>query len=300
MVQIVFNLFFKMNRGHHLRQEPKRKPLLVNLSKDGEEVQFVQQIGPSGTRHTSPGASRGQGQGRVSNKGQIRPNFGKTQNKSLPSTSHHSSSTRGQGLLRGQPSWPRGKQITNRKQPVVATMKVANNSNNDNWNSNNQGQESKDYAPHSVALEKATVKVYSLSLEKGRSSRTGQMGRRPIRPQRPNPDVVVRTNLPMTHNSNKSTKKEEEKEEEEEWGHPLDGLVCGVIHNARYWRRLERKVKADEEKRKRNEERRKMEEQERARNPPFYSKKVVSVSRDFLENFSKLNFNDPSAPDSKL
>jgi hypothetical protein len=288
-----------MNRGHHSRQEPKRKPLLVNLSKDGEEVQFVQQIGPSGTRHTSRGASRGWNQGRGSNIGQIRPNFGMNQNKSLPSSSHPLSSTRGRDLPRGQPAWPRGKPITNRKQPVVATMKVANNSNNDNWNSNNQGQESKDYPPHSVALEKATVKVYSPSLEKGRSSRTGQMERRPIRPQRPNPDVVVRTNLPMTHNSNKPTKKEKE-EEEEEWGHPLDGLVCGVIHNARYWHRLERKVKADEEKRKKDEERRKMEEQERARNPPFYSKKVVSVSRDFLENFSKLSFNDPSTPNSKL
>jgi len=287
-----------MNRVQHSRQGPKRKPLLVNLSSDDEEVQFVQQIGPSGTRHTSPGASRGRGQGRGSNRGQIRPNFGKNQNKNLPSTSHHSSSTRGRGLLRGQPSWPRGKPTTNRKQPVVATMKVANNSNNDNWNSNNQGQESKDYTPHSVALEKATVKVYSPSLEKDRSSRTGQMERRPIRPQRPNPDVVVQTNLPVTHNSNKPAKKEEE--EEEEWGHPLDGLVCGVIHNARYWRSLERKVKADEEKRKKDEERRKMEEQERASNPPFYSKKVFSVSRDFLENFSNLNFNDPSTPNCKL
>jgi len=210
------------------------------------------------------------------------------------------SSTRGRGILRGQPSWPRGKPITNRKQLVVATMKVANNSNNDNWNSNNQGQESKGHAPHSVALEKTTVKVHSPSLEKGRFSRTGQMERRPIRPQGPNLGVVVRTNLPMTHNSNKPTKKKEEKEEEEEWGHPLDGLVCGVIHNARYWRRLERKVKADEEKRKKDEERRRMEEQERARNPPFYSEKVVSVSRDFLKNFNKLNFKDPSPPESKL
>jgi len=289
-----------MNRGHYLRQEPKRKPLLVNLSKDGEEVQFVQQIGPSGTRHTSRGASRGWGQGRGSNIGQIRPNFGVNQNKSLASSSHHLSSTRGRSLPRGQPAWPRGKPTTNKKQPVVATMKVANNSNNDNWNSNNQGQESKGHAPHSVALEKTTVKVHSPSLEKGRFSRTGQMERRPIRPQGPNLDVVVRTSLPMTHNSNKPTKKKEEKEEEEEWGHPLDGLVCGVIHNARYWRRLERKVKADEEKRKKDEERRKMEEQERARNPPFYSKKVVSVSRDFLENFNKLNFKDPSPPNSNL
>ena len=119
-----------MNRGQRSRQGPKRKPLLVNLSSDDEEVQFVQQIGPSGTRHTSRGASRGRGQGRGSNIGQIRPNFGKNQNKSLPSTSHQSSSTRGRGFLRGQPSWPRGKPITNRKQPVVATIKVANNSNN--------------------------------------------------------------------------------------------------------------------------------------------------------------------------
>ena len=83
-----------MNRGQRLRQRPKRKPLkplLVNLSSDDEDVQFVQQIGPSGTRHTSRGASRGRG----SNKGQIRPNFCKNQNKNLPSTSHHLSSTRG-------------------------------------------------------------------------------------------------------------------------------------------------------------------------------------------------------------
>jgi hypothetical protein len=289
-----------MNRGQRLRQEPKRKPLLVNLSKDGEEVQFVQQIGPSGTRHTSRGASRGRSQGRGSNIGQVRPNFGVSQNKSLASSSHHLSSTRGRSLPRGQPAWPRGKPITNKKQSVVATMKVANNSNNDNWNSNNQGQEIKSHAPHSVALERTTVKVHSPSLEKGRFSRTGQMERRPIRPQGPNLDVAVRTSLPMTHNSNKPTKKEEEeeKEEKEEWGHPLDGLVCGVIHNARYWRRLERKVKADEEKRKKDEERRTLEEQERARNPPFCSKKVFSVSRNFLEDFSKLNFNNPSLPNS--
>ena len=66
-----------MNRGQRSRQGPKRKPLLVNLSSDDEEVQFVQQIGPSGTRHTSRGSSRGRGQGRGSNIGQIRPNFGK-------------------------------------------------------------------------------------------------------------------------------------------------------------------------------------------------------------------------------
>ena len=53
-----------MNRGQRLRRRPKRKPLkLVNLSSDDEEVQFVQQIGPSGTRHTSRGASQGRGQG---------------------------------------------------------------------------------------------------------------------------------------------------------------------------------------------------------------------------------------------
>jgi len=69
-----------MNRGQRLRQRPKRKPLkplLVNISSDDEDVQFVQQIGPSGTRHTSRGASRGRG----SNKGQIRPNFCKNQKK---------------------------------------------------------------------------------------------------------------------------------------------------------------------------------------------------------------------------
>ena len=184
-----------MNRGQRSRQGPKRKPLLVNLSSDDEEVQFVQQIGPSGTRHTSRGASRGRGQGRGSNIGQIRPNFGKNQNKSLPSTSHHSSSTRGRGFLRGQPSWPRGKPITNRKQPVVVTMKVANNSNNNSNNNNKQGLKRKDYAPHSVALKKVTAKVHNPSLEKGRSSRTEQMERRPRRPRRPSPEVVEYVDL---------------------------------------------------------------------------------------------------------
>jgi len=163
-----------MNRGQRLRQRPKRKPLkLVNLSSDDEEVQFVQQIGPSGTRYTSRGASRGRGQGRGSYKGQIRPNFGKNQNKSLPSTSHHLSSTRGRGLLRGQPSWPRGKPITNRKQSVVATIKVTNNNNNNN-NNNKQGLKRKDSAPHPAVLKKVTAKVHNPSLEKGRSSKTEQ------------------------------------------------------------------------------------------------------------------------------
>ena len=47
----------KMNRGQCLRQGPERKPLLENLSNNDEEVQFVQQVGPSGTRHKSRGAS---------------------------------------------------------------------------------------------------------------------------------------------------------------------------------------------------------------------------------------------------
>ncbi len=146
-----------------MRQGPKRKPLLANLSSDDEEVQFVQQIGTSGTGRTSRGGSRGRGQGRGSNKGQIRPNFGKNKNKSLPSTSHHLSSTRGQGLFRGQPSWPRGKPTTNRKQPVVAAVKVANNSNNNN--NNRQGQKGKNNTPHSVALKKVTAKVHNPSLD---------------------------------------------------------------------------------------------------------------------------------------
>ena len=64
----------KMNRGQRLRQRPKRKllkPLLVNLSSDDEDVQFVQKIGPSGTRHTSRGTSRGRGLGLGSIKGHI-------------------------------------------------------------------------------------------------------------------------------------------------------------------------------------------------------------------------------------
>ena len=59
-IHIQFKLFVgyssKMNRGHCLRQGPKRKPLkplLVNLSSDDEEAQFVQQIEPSGTGPTS-------------------------------------------------------------------------------------------------------------------------------------------------------------------------------------------------------------------------------------------------------
>ncbi|MFN9978516.1 MAG: hypothetical protein ACK53Y_01310, partial [bacterium] len=100
------------------------------------------------------------------------------------------SSTRGRSLPRGQPAWPRGKPTTNKKQPVVATMKVANNSNNNNNNNNKQGLKRKDYAPHSVALKKVTAKVHNPSLEKGRSSRTGQMERRLRRPRRPSPEVV--------------------------------------------------------------------------------------------------------------
>ncbi len=104
---------------------------------------FLQQIGNSGTEHTSRGTSRGQGQGQGqgqgSNKGQILPNFGNNQNKSLPSTGHHLSLTRGRGLLGGQLSWPRDKPITNKKQiPVTATIKVANNK--------KQGQKRKDSA----------------------------------------------------------------------------------------------------------------------------------------------------------
>jgi hypothetical protein len=93
-------------------------------------------------------------------------------------------------LLRGQPSWPRGKLTTNRKQPVVATIKVANNSNNNNNNNNKQGQKRKDRAPYSAALKKVTTKVHNPSLEKGCSSRTKQKERHPIRPRRPSPEVA--------------------------------------------------------------------------------------------------------------
>ncbi len=41
-----------MNRGQRVRQTPKRKPLLVNLSSDDDDVQFVQQVGPPGTRQS--------------------------------------------------------------------------------------------------------------------------------------------------------------------------------------------------------------------------------------------------------
>jgi len=74
-------------------------------------------------------------------------------------------------------------------------MKVANNSNNNNNNNNKQGLKRKDYAPHSVALKKVTAKVHNPSLEKGRSSRTGQMERRPRRPRRPSPEVVEYVDL---------------------------------------------------------------------------------------------------------
>jgi len=83
-----------MNRGQRVRQGPKRKPLLVNLSSYDDDVLLVQQVGPSGTRQ-SRSTSWGQGQSQGSNREQIRPNFGNTihQNKNLPSASHHSNRT---------------------------------------------------------------------------------------------------------------------------------------------------------------------------------------------------------------
>ncbi len=87
-------------------------------------------------------------------------------------------------------------------------MKVANNSNNNN--NNNQGQKRKDNAPLSVALKKVTAKVHNPSLEKGRSFRTEQKERRPIRPQRPSPDVFDWMSHPVTHSSSKLTKKKED------------------------------------------------------------------------------------------
>jgi hypothetical protein len=114
-------------------------------------------------------------------------------------------------------------------------MKVANNSNNNNSN-NNQGQEREDNTPLSAALKKVTAKAHNPSLEKGRSSRTEQKERRP-----PSPEVVNWTSHPVTHNCNKLTKKEAEEKGL--------GIPYGITHNARYWRRLERKVKEDEEKR---------------------------------------------------
>ena len=91
-------------------------------------------------------------------------------------------------MLRGHPSWPRGRPLTNRKQNrVVATIKVANNNNNNN---NNQGQKRKDSEPHPAALKKVAAKVHNPSLEKGRSPKTEQKERRPRRPHRPSPEVV--------------------------------------------------------------------------------------------------------------
>jgi len=97
--------------------------------------------------------------------------------------------TRGRGLHRGEPSWPRGKPITNRKQnPVVATIKVANNNNKNN--NNKQGLKRNDSAPHPAVLKKVTAKVHNPSLEKSRSSKTEQKERHPRRPRRPSPEVV--------------------------------------------------------------------------------------------------------------
>ncbi len=59
-------------------------------------------------------------------------------------------------------------------------------------------------------------------------------------------------------------------------------------------------MKEDEEKRRKEEERKKMEDQERAKNPPHQSRNVVCISRGFLEDFDKLNFNEPPFHNSKL
>ena len=92
-------------------------------------------------------------------------------------------------MHRGEPSWPRGKPITNRKQnPVVATIKVANNNNKNN--NNKQGLKRNDSAPHPAVLKKVTAKVHNPSLEKSRSFKTEQKERHPRRPRRPSPEVV--------------------------------------------------------------------------------------------------------------
>jgi len=71
----------------------------------------------------------------------------------------------------------------------------------------------------------------------------------------------------------------------------LSSVANGVRHNARYWHRLERKIKEDEERNKREEDKKKIEDGEKARNPPNHPRNVVCVSRKFLENFGKLSFN---------
>ncbi len=80
----------------------------------------------------------------------------------------------------------------------------------------------------------------------------------------------------------------------------LSSVANLVRHNARYWHRLERKIKEDEEINKREEDKKKREAGETARNPPNHPRNIVCVSRKYLENFGKLSFNKPPLLNSKL
>ncbi len=70
---------------------------------------------------------------------------------------------------------------------------------------------------------------------------------------------------------------------EEGYDYALRGVNKGVRHNARYYRRLARKVAADEENRLKKEK--ELEEQQQHDQQP---KKVFSVSRDFLNKMDNL------------
>ena len=72
------------------------------------------------------------------------------------------------------------------------------------------------------------------------------------------------------------------------YDYALRGVNKGVRHNARYYRRLARKVAADEEHRlKREKELEEQQHHEQQQQP----KKVVSVSRDFLNKMENLKLN---------
>jgi hypothetical protein len=74
---------------------------------------------------------------------------------------------------------------------------------------------------------------------------------------------------------------EEDLEEEGEWDHVLRGVQGAVRHNARFWRRLERRRDAAlEESRRREAELQQQQQQQQQHQQP---RRVMSISRDFLE-----------------
>jgi hypothetical protein len=75
------------------------------------------------------------------------------------------------------------------------------------------------------------------------------------------------------------------KEQEEGWDHALRGVNKGVRHNAHYYRRLARKVAADEERRVKQEKEDEQQQQQEQQQQP---RKVVCVSREFLNQIENL------------